>query len=173
MLYLASICVNMILWYHNSISQELYPVPFWDTLPNLQISNGSKILWYDSGIPRCQCSGNILPLSESLYPRAKIIFLLVSIRQGFPCSILPMVRDDTSAFLASSALLIKSPSLIFRKVLRPNLFSWYSGIWLVPYLSTLSFNSFPHLQNGSFFGLILTCSPVFGLRPVYDLYFLT
>jgi len=39
--------------------------------------------------------------------------------------------------------------------------------------STLSFNSFPTLKNGSIFGLILTRSPVFGLRPVYDPYSLT
>ncbi len=72
---------------------------------------------------RCQCSGKTWSLSESLYLRAKMIFLLVSIRQGFPHSILLMVWGDIPAFLASSALLIKSPSLIFRKVLRPNLSS--------------------------------------------------
>jgi hypothetical protein len=39
--------------------------------------------------------------------------------------------------------------------------------------STRSFNSFPALKNGSFFGLILTRSPVFGFRPVYPSYSLT
>ena len=46
-----------------------------------------------------------------------------------------------------------------------------SNFWFQP--STRSFNSFPALKNGSFFGLIFTRSPVFGFLPVYDLYSLT
>jgi hypothetical protein len=41
-----------------------------------------------------------------------MIFLLVSIRQFFPFSILSIVNGETPAFLASSALLIRSSSRI-------------------------------------------------------------
>lgn len=41
-----------------------------------------------------------------------MIFLLVSIRQFLPCSTLSIVKGETRAFLASSALLIRSFSLI-------------------------------------------------------------
>ncbi len=61
----------------------------------------------------CHPFGNILSLSESLYPRANIIFRLVSTRHLFPCSILLMVTGEIPAFLPSSALLIKSSSRIF------------------------------------------------------------
>jgi hypothetical protein len=43
----------------------------------------------------------------------------------------------------------------------------------IPHQSTRFFNSFPVLKNGSFFGLILTRSPVFGFLPVYPLYSFT
>ena len=36
-------------------------------------------------------------------------------------------------------------------------------------VSTRFFSSLPDLKEGSFFGLTTTGSPVFGLRPVYDL----
>ena len=43
----------------------------------------------------------------------------------------------------------------------------------IPQSFTRSFNSLPTLKKGSFFGLILTRSPVFGLRPVYPSYSFT
>ena len=74
-------------------------------------------------------SGNILPFSERLYPRAKIRFLLVSIRQFLPCSTLWMVRGETPAFLPSSALLMRSFSLIFLILLMTN--SPSSSVYLI------------------------------------------
>ena len=40
------------------------------------------------------------------------------------------------------------------------------------HLFTRSFNPFPHLKNGNFFGLISTVSPVLGFLPVYPSYVL-
>ncbi len=37
-------------------------------------------------------------------------------------------------------------------------------------LSARTFNSFPHLKNDNFFGAIITFSPVFEFRPVYEPY---
>jgi len=48
-----------------------------------------------------------------------VIFLLVSILRFSPFSILSMVEGEIAAFLASSALLMESSSLIFLTRLRP------------------------------------------------------
>jgi hypothetical protein len=56
--------------------------------------------------------GKTLLLSESSYPRANIVLLLVSIRQSIRFSTLSIVKGETSAFLASSDLLRRSCSLI-------------------------------------------------------------
>lgn len=69
-----------------------------------------------------------MTLSERLYPSARIIFLFVSIRQFIPFSILSIVNGDTPAFLANSALLIRSSSLIFFTIFGPNLSSRLSGL---------------------------------------------
>ena len=74
-------------------------------------------------------SGNILPFSERLYPRAKISFLWVSIRQFLPFSTLSIDKGETPAFLASSALLMRSFSLIFFKLLILN--SPSSSVYLI------------------------------------------
>ena len=59
----------------------------------------------------------IRSFSERSYPKANRIFLLVSIRQLIPFSILSTVNEEIPAILASSALLIRSFSLIFLTVL--------------------------------------------------------
>jgi len=56
-------------------------------------------------------------LSDRLKPKAKIILRWVSIRHGMPFSMRAMVIGDTSAFLASSVLLISKDSLTFFKEL--------------------------------------------------------
>ena len=57
-----------------------------------------------------------------------MIFRFVSMRQFIPFSILSIVSGDTPAFLANSALLIRSSSLIFFTIFRPNLPSRFSGL---------------------------------------------
>ena len=57
-----------------------------------------------------------------------MIFRFVSIRQFIPFSILSIVSGDTPAFLANSALLIRSSSLIFFTIFRPNFSSRFSGL---------------------------------------------
>jgi len=51
-------------------------------------------------------------LSDTLYPKASRIFLLVSTLQGNPCSIRVIVRGDILAFTASSVLLSMRDFLI-------------------------------------------------------------
>ena len=65
---------------------------------------------------RIQSTGKILSFSERSISRAWRIFRLVSNRQGIPFSIRSMVNGETFAFLASSALLIITDSLIFFKL---------------------------------------------------------
>ena len=54
-----------------------------------------------------------------------------------------------------------------------NIFPLYVDYHLtVPLSFTCALNSLPGLKNGSFFGFTKDFSPVLGLRPSYDLYFL-
>ena len=93
------------------------------------VSRTPEKLFYQNPHLSVWSSGNTLPFSERLYPRAKISFLLVSIRQFLPCSILWIVKGETPAFLASSALLMRSFSLIFLILFVSNLPS--SSVYLI------------------------------------------
>ena len=150
------LCPGTLLWYmfdaHNLPNTDLKTIPVnyryprkivglgtwgWISMFSLILSRMWTPMFY-------KCLGKILSLSERSHPRARIIFRLVAIWQGFPFSILLIVKGETSAFLESSALLIRSSSLISRMILWPNLFFWYRWIFIIPYLSTLSFNLCPH-----------------------------
>ena len=76
-------------------------------------------------------SGKMLLFWSSLYPKAIIIFLLVSRRHSCPFSIRSMVWTETFAIRASSALLIICNSLIF--------FTWL--LFIKPFLINCHFLS--------------------------------